>query len=274
MLLQLAAAHTVPDFFCTLTYGADYPDEDRAREDWRVTWQRVQRAADRADVRACVVWRLELQRRGAPHVHFLLFQAPHRPRCVVAHLGGTLGPTARAWAHRTASRSGRGRRIVPGGRLDWLATLQAVWAERTEGVCAWDTGGSHNSVDVRSVRGRRAASHYVSKYCAKVDRTGAEAADGAPRPTRGRVWGVRGHRDVLDDKPLAHLTAVDSDAMRDILGRWWASQGNRHAYTAEEECRAAYWGFVSDGAQGGWARVLGDLAIASEAVSGIASQTD
>lgn len=74
-LLARLAPVTGQCLFLTLTYGAWFPDCNRARRD-RATWEK--RLKRRYPGASCV-WRLELQRRGAPHFHLLIFGVPFIP---------------------------------------------------------------------------------------------------------------------------------------------------------------------------------------------------
>lgn len=61
--------------FLTLTYPAHFPTPKRAKEHLRAWLKRLA-----ARYPGCsAVWRLELQKRGAPHFHLLLFNVPFVP---------------------------------------------------------------------------------------------------------------------------------------------------------------------------------------------------
>ena len=64
-------AHTT---FITLTYPAEFPSPDAAKDNLRAFLERLRRREDCA--RTSGVWRIELQERGAPHFHILLFDLP------------------------------------------------------------------------------------------------------------------------------------------------------------------------------------------------------
>lgn len=62
--------------FCTLTYPAEFPTESRVYKahlkEYRRRWERLYGACR-------AVWRLEFQKRGAPHYHIMYLDAPHIP---------------------------------------------------------------------------------------------------------------------------------------------------------------------------------------------------
>jgi len=64
-------AHTT---FVTLTYPADFPSPDEAKDNLRAFLERIRRREDCANTSG--VWRIELQERGAPHFHILFFDLP------------------------------------------------------------------------------------------------------------------------------------------------------------------------------------------------------
>lgn len=58
--------------FITLTYPAKFPDPKTAKAHLRAFIERLRRLSDTA----CGVWRLEFQKRGAPHFHLLMWGLP------------------------------------------------------------------------------------------------------------------------------------------------------------------------------------------------------
>ena len=56
--------------FLTLTFPADFPAEDEARLHLRNLWKRLVRSAGGT---SAALWRLELQDRGAPHFHLIMW---------------------------------------------------------------------------------------------------------------------------------------------------------------------------------------------------------
>jgi hypothetical protein len=76
LLLRMAQIHDVREgHFITLTYPGAYPSDPTIfKRDLKVWVQRLRRRYP--DARA--IWRLEFQRRGAPHYHMLVFGIPDR----------------------------------------------------------------------------------------------------------------------------------------------------------------------------------------------------
>ena len=61
--------------FITLTYGADFPMPDEAKDDLRAFLERLRRMS--ACAKTSGIWRCDLQGRGAPHFHILFFNLPY-----------------------------------------------------------------------------------------------------------------------------------------------------------------------------------------------------
>ena len=82
----------VPQTMVTLTYWQAWPDERGVQRDLKTVWDRIRRVHEGA----WAVWRLELQERGAPHLH-LITQSEW-------------GPSIReAWLSVTSQREGNDR---------------------------------------------------------------------------------------------------------------------------------------------------------------------
>lgn len=79
--------------FLTLTYPAEFPDCNTARRHRRAFEKRLRR---RYGDCVALVWRLELQKRGAPHFHILVWGVPFLPiadiRAMWAAVIGYEGP--------------------------------------------------------------------------------------------------------------------------------------------------------------------------------------
>lgn len=65
--------------FITLTYPARFPDERQAKQHLRAFFERLRRY--NPDVSA--IWRMEYQRRGAPHFHIMAFDLPYIPQRII-----------------------------------------------------------------------------------------------------------------------------------------------------------------------------------------------
>lgn len=59
--------------FITLTYPSEFPDGKTAKNHLRAFLERVRRFAPKA----AGVWRLEFQKRGAPHFHLIFYNLPY-----------------------------------------------------------------------------------------------------------------------------------------------------------------------------------------------------
>ena len=62
--------------FVTLTYPDTYPHARIAKQHERTLWKRIERAFPQG----CATWRLDLQERGAPHFHLLVWGVPWLPK--------------------------------------------------------------------------------------------------------------------------------------------------------------------------------------------------
>lgn len=92
-LLDLAASFDLaqvlakrPVIFITLTYGQNWPDAKTAKKHLDNFKKRIARFAPEASG----IWRLEFQKRGAPHFHFILFNMPYLPKDVLAEAWGEI----------------------------------------------------------------------------------------------------------------------------------------------------------------------------------------
>lgn len=179
-------------WFTTLTYpGSGWPSEftvwKRQLETW---WKRFQRQyleeygvqVGPDFVAATLIWKLEYQRRGAPHYHLLLIWLDRSPN--IAEFREWL---ARSWAEVVA---GRGNEVDP----DHLAAgTQCDRAEKWGGVSA-----------------------YAAKYCSKqtqqlIDRETGEIYK------NGRWWGCKALRALPVQMKSEALTEAQSVMMRRVL---------------------------------------------------------
>lgn len=139
-------------FFIHLTYPSEY---DQDWHTWKLHLKVFKQHLKRRFPAAEGWWKLELQRRGAPHFHMVI---DLRQRCAVTRF--------RAW-------------------------VDAVWARIAHSL---DQYGGKYACRVETVFSVRHARNYVAKYMGKlsfapVDEHG-EVMDGANmRDTMGRLWG-------------------------------------------------------------------------------------
>jgi len=244
LILQLARANNDPAYFVTFTYGRNFPTLRDSKEDLRVVLQRLLRLTARSGCKTAVLWRAETQKRGAVHYHCLIW-APGRPaRTLVDHLP----PDSRrgVWAH-VASLGGKVKRkgrIRPGSRLDWLLALSAIWEERLRGNNRGGRTVRLRSVDVRRVHSRAEVVGYVSKYLAKVEAPRSDPGEPSGLANTGRLWGVRGEREVIDEHSLARLSEERTATTDRELGHAWHDTGLLWAEAAEEDGILSYYVFL------------------------------
>lgn len=137
--------------FVTLTYPASFPDPRTCKHHFELVVKRFQRAWGARSI----VWKVEPQRRGAPHLHLLVFMGSQQ----------TL-PDELAW---------------------WAAEWHTLAGGGDPNHLAWHRGelGHGNRPCVEVVRDWNGVIAYAGKYLGKV----VSAVDwDAP----GRFWGVRG----------------------------------------------------------------------------------
>lgn len=101
--------------FLTLTYPADWPDDFAV---WKQHIAAMRKRLLRRYPRASLIWRLEFQKRGAPHFHILLFGVPFVPHAWLA----------RAWYDIVGS--GDDRHLAAGTEVrhsrSWRQTMHYV----------------------------------------------------------------------------------------------------------------------------------------------------
>jgi len=72
--------------FITLTYPADFPTVDVSKDHLRAFLERVRRAHPDA----AVIWKLEFQKRGAPHYHLVSPNLPFQNKCSIQSMWGEI----------------------------------------------------------------------------------------------------------------------------------------------------------------------------------------
>lgn len=75
LIRRMARVNASEAIFLTLTFPERYPDAPEAKDRLRAFWERCRRRWPRV----AAIWRMEAQRRGAPHFHILLFNIPFMP---------------------------------------------------------------------------------------------------------------------------------------------------------------------------------------------------
>lgn len=136
--------------FVTLTYPADFPTVERAKANFQAFDHRLKYHYPESGL----LWKLEFQRRGAPHFHFFLW-------------GLTLE---------------QAREFVP------LAWAEVVGSSDFELHYRWHAGELQNEHCVQLVRSWRGVASYAGKYLGKLP----EPQEATGEVLTGRIWGFRG----------------------------------------------------------------------------------
>lgn len=72
--------------FITLTYPKEFPQAEQAKQHLRAFMERIRRRYPKASA----IWRMEFQKRGAPHFHLLFFNLPFIPKDEVKAMWGEI----------------------------------------------------------------------------------------------------------------------------------------------------------------------------------------
>jgi hypothetical protein len=78
-------AHTT---FVSLTYPAEFPSPEAAKDNLRAFLERLRRMPECA--KSSGIWRIELQKRGAPHFHILFFDLPYIRKKKIQEMWGDI----------------------------------------------------------------------------------------------------------------------------------------------------------------------------------------
>lgn len=144
--------------FLTVTYGEDFPTSAvRVKRDLDVFGKALRREYPGI----CFFWRMEFQKRGAPHLHFLIWGGP-----VIVK--------------------------VKGANIETFHRLAYLWVQTIDGTCK-ELDASTRYERIESDRG---VYFYLSKYLAKVEQSEGSEGDIADLP--GRFWGVIGRERLAD----------------------------------------------------------------------------
>ena len=177
--------------FVTLTYPDEFPMDWKA---WKSDLEKYRRALLRRYPNAEGIWRLELQRRGAPHYHIMLYT--HQPEKIAKF---------KRWNDKT-------------------------WARIAH---AHDKYGGKYACNVSPVWSRGQAIAYLGKYCGKVGKAPADDDGVILTPqdmgeSTGRQWGTIGK---LDCRPYAvvSLPAYTTGIVRRQLALFAHALGNKYA---------------------------------------------
>lgn len=201
--------------FVTLTYPGAYAS------DWTV-WKRdldVFLRWLKRNVTSAVgcVWRVEFQKRGAPHFHLLLASNEKVCTCEPRKM---LVKGREKYVH-SKSCGVQGLRTLIGQK--WADVVRDGYiqsGESSEGYSEHYEKHKQAGTGVDVVVGRKQMMAYVSKYLAKVDQVGLDGW--------GRNWGRVNLNGELDFNPLAVVTMEEEEAvkMRRMVVGWLRSRKN------------------------------------------------
>jgi hypothetical protein len=210
-LIQKMAKWNLSDlyaYFITLTYPALYAADWKIwKRDLDTLFKRLERKYPEL-VGCC--WRVEYQRRGAPHFHLIAVCSKACESLVLFRV-----QIAEMWAEIVAE----GYKISGGD--------MAVYAPEQEKHRRAGTG-------VEAVQGRKQLMAYVSKYLAKVDQVNAPAE-------WGRNWGFRNLNGKLDFSPVevVEIDYCEAAQLKRYVRRWLKSRG-RVRYAGMLNMRVSY----------------------------------
>ncbi|MCM8526107.1 MAG: hypothetical protein NE327_06295 [Lentisphaeraceae bacterium] len=107
--------------FITLTYPNQYPDFEEAKKHLDNFRKRIMRKFPKASA----IWRLEPQKRGAPHFHIILFKAQRIDKEELTKMWGEIvGPLYRDYSYNTMKSYRNGR--DPFVRIEAIKSLKGV----------------------------------------------------------------------------------------------------------------------------------------------------
>jgi hypothetical protein len=144
-------------YFVTLTYHNAWPEDRPGR---KAHMDAFRKRLERSVGQFAAVWRLEFQKRGAPHYHVLLFLPP-----------GALGGDRRRDDHQ-----GRHERVTK------LRNRVAFMWHEIAGYGSPEHFSAGTSVE--EVKSWRGVNSYAAKYMGKLEQLAEDA------PSVGRFWGV------------------------------------------------------------------------------------
>lgn len=127
MIQQCAKMGKSIPVFLTLTYGGQWPDDPEVWKKHLASWGK---RLVRKDPNLSAIWRLEPQKRGAPHYHLLIYQKDGKKPFVAKEW------IAQSW-HEVLGEFSNSAHLKAGTRIE-------------------------------SLRSSRGAAFYVAKYCAKL----------------------------------------------------------------------------------------------------------
>lgn len=196
-------------FFVTLTYHDSWPSPKAAKRELRSFIKRLERWTGQA---WGIIWKLEPQKRGAPHFHLILFPKQDED-------GG--------WAFPTHYDSEYGNirvfdflhdgRVAP--LIFFYQVIRRMWAgtidAHLDDLDRKRVARGDSLTNVKHLSGgRKQVMYYVSKYVAKLPES--EVPEGAP------VHGVEsGQEGSGPSSPFVLDNGTYLSATAESVGRWW-----------------------------------------------------
>ncbi|MBV8801900.1 MAG: inovirus-type Gp2 protein, partial [Gammaproteobacteria bacterium] len=202
--------------FVTLTYPGIYT------EDWEV-WKRdvdtfIKRLERKYEVTVGCLWRIEFQKRGAPHFHMILATNKECKSIVVFR-----AQIQQMWADIV-----RDGYLMSGGKIEQYEQHYNKHLKAGTGV--------------EEVKGRKQLMSYVSKYVAK--NTNIKAPDNF-----GRNWGFRDMNGKLDFSPVETvvLNNKQGNELKRMIKHWLKSRGQgRYSRKLDHMCSYTVFGLGVD----------------------------
>jgi hypothetical protein len=210
-LIQKMAQWNLNDkyaYFITLTYPRLYAADWKIwKRDLNTLFKRLERKYPEL-IGSC--WRVEHQKRGAPHYHLIAVSSEACKNLMVFRL-----QIAEMWADIVADGY-----MMAGGDM-------AEYAPEKEKHLRAGTG-------IEAVQGRRQLMAYVSKYLAKTDQVNGPSE-------WGRNWGFRNLNGQLDFSPVevVEIDYCEAKQLKRYIRRWLRSRG-RVRYAGMLNMRVSY----------------------------------
>jgi hypothetical protein len=165
-------------------------------------------------------WKMEFQRRGAPHFHLLL----------VTGKSVDLSGMRRWWDDNWSS-------IV----LEWLVSLEGMGADEALEMYAKSHAAGIQLAGIRETTGQ--AIGYMAMYVGCVGKTGKEYQHKVPDGFTevGRWWGFKGdvRRLMPESREEMPLTREGFDGVYSRIGKYWEDNGLKE-YSSPWHCRSGY----------------------------------
>lgn len=197
--------------FLTLTYpGSWHKDPER----WKRQLNTFTKALFRKWPDAWGVWRLEFQKRGAPHFHLLLWDGPTVEAVQARRQNGKM-----CMVPIPGSRSRKNRKV-----FEWISQ---TWFRI---VGSGDEKHLHAGTRIEPVMSVNGVMAYSSKYLAKPTEEQCQVFEGGT----GRHWGRIGKERWLIQEYSQDLTAPEALKMRRVMRKFIESKtGKRQRFTGQ-----------------------------------------